>query len=860
MSPARPRRALCPSTAESLESRLAPAIFSVNSLADVLAPPAGTVTLRSALQAANTTPGPNTINLTVAGIYRLTTLGVATDNSAGELAITGTSDLTIQNTSGGAATIQGGGTTRVLDIDPAAATKSFSVTLRGLTIQGGVGEDGGGIRVQGGAGLTLDHATITGNVAYGTGGGVAMEAKSTGTLTLLSSQITSNDAMVAGGGIADASTGLLALGPQSTVSNNLAHDGGGVILYGTPLSATGATFSGNQALVNVGGAIANDGAGVVTLFGCLVQGNSAGAAGGGYGDTLGQGILAVTNSFFLSNVAGGAGGAIYTQGQATGLVGTSVSSNYSPDGAGIVLHSTSGAPARFVDDVISGNVSGRGAGIESDGVALTISGSTLADDRAILVGGGLYLVSGQATITASLFRDDTANNAGGGIEMAGDSLTISGSRLTGNVAGNGGAIQQAGNSLTIIGTTLDNNRATINGGAIDATYGKGLPANLTDCTIASNAAGGDGGGVDVEPTTQTDVDLTDDTIDGNSAGGVGGGVALSDGSSTAQGTIIAGNFAAGSAEDVGKAAGYSFIDGGGNLLSTSAGAGVISPGILIADPKLGPLLGHGGPLSGDPSEAQSVPTQALLPGSPAIGKGVVPFPSTTVIDERGFPRPAKPSIGAYEPQYATNATPNQVFVENLYETLLNRPADSAGLAAATSFLNGGGSPTALIQVFQSMTEYLDGEVTQLYHRYLDRAPSASETTTVAGLLKSGVTPEQLAAVLLGSDEFFRDFGGNNDTFIEAAFRASLGRTTATQAEFNAWDQALAGGTSRTAVGTLLLTTTEYLTDLITADFDAYDGRDPSAADLTAFLRAAHNGVSSPTLAAVALTSSYAART
>src|SRR5579871_5215482 len=59
---------------EHLEDRLAPAVFNVNSLADVLNPGPGVVTLRSAIAAANNTPGGNTINLTVPGTYRITLL------------------------------------------------------------------------------------------------------------------------------------------------------------------------------------------------------------------------------------------------------------------------------------------------------------------------------------------------------------------------------------------------------------------------------------------------------------------------------------------------------------------------------------------------------------------------------------------------------------------------------------------------------------------------------------------------------------------------------------------------------------------------------------------------------------------
>jgi len=50
---------------EVLEDRNTPAVFNVNSTADILNPPAGGVTLRSAIEAANATPGGNTIDLTV---------------------------------------------------------------------------------------------------------------------------------------------------------------------------------------------------------------------------------------------------------------------------------------------------------------------------------------------------------------------------------------------------------------------------------------------------------------------------------------------------------------------------------------------------------------------------------------------------------------------------------------------------------------------------------------------------------------------------------------------------------------------------------------------------------------------------
>jgi hypothetical protein len=104
-----------------MEDRLAPAVFNVNSTADILDPAAGIVTLRSAIEAANATPGGNTINLTVPGVYSITLPGTPgeVDNAAGEFAISSAGgNLTIQNTSGGAVTVNGNHLARVFDINP----------------------------------------------------------------------------------------------------------------------------------------------------------------------------------------------------------------------------------------------------------------------------------------------------------------------------------------------------------------------------------------------------------------------------------------------------------------------------------------------------------------------------------------------------------------------------------------------------------------------------------------------------------------------------------------------------------------------------------------------------------------------
>src|SRR5581483_6961789 len=111
------------------------------STADVLNPAPGVVTLRSAIEQANQSPGGNVINLTVPDDYRITLPGANRgDNTGGAFTILpGGGDLTIQNTSGGAVSVDGAGLDRVFDINPNPdpATPKFTVSLQGFSIING---------------------------------------------------------------------------------------------------------------------------------------------------------------------------------------------------------------------------------------------------------------------------------------------------------------------------------------------------------------------------------------------------------------------------------------------------------------------------------------------------------------------------------------------------------------------------------------------------------------------------------------------------------------------------------------------------------------------------------------------------
>ncbi len=483
---------------EALEDRLVPAIYNVIGTADGV----GTVTpthtsgvfnattLRAAITAANANPGGNTINLTVGGTYKITLAGAGENNNAtGDFDILSSGgNLTIQNTSGHAVTVDGNHLDRVFDInpnfDPFHPTTPFTVTLTGFTITGGIASDaangdgpnasGGGIRDIGNASLVLTNMVITGNSATADGGGVVMEntVSVPWTLTVNNSVISNNHAGDAGGGIDVDGFGKVFINAGTVITGNTSvNQGAGIwldainsigLFESANLTVTSALISNNQALAagNVGGGIGNAGIGTVTIVNSTLVNNFSGGVGGGFGDENGQGILTVVNSLFLNNVAVGNGGGIAASGPLTTITSSE----------------------------LKGNASGQaGGGLFAGGTTLLVQSSTFANNVASgdgngLGGGGIELETTGKGLNASFITDSTLtvnlalNNAGadgGGIDagatFTGDVILLN-STINANQALSGGGISWAGttgSTFTVQNTIVARNLAIFGPDAIN---------------------------------------------------------------------------------------------------------------------------------------------------------------------------------------------------------------------------------------------------------------------------------------------------------------------------------------------------------------------------------------------------------
>jgi predicted outer membrane repeat protein len=298
--------------------------------------------------------------------------------------------------------------------------------------------------------------------------------------------------------------------------------------------------------------------------------------------------------------------------------------------------------------VITGNRAlgignGLGGGVMSEGSG-TLRRTTVSGNFARNEGGGLLSTGNLTLVRCQVDGNTTLNNGGGGLSHSGGSLTLTNSSLMDNRAGSdGGGLRLGGTTTasTITGCTFAGNTAEAGGGGLF--FENCQPVTLTHCTVSGNRARDDGGGIQWQNSAYL-LSVRNSTIAFNHAGtdgsGAGGGVSNNATAGVVLESVIVGPNTAAFNVDL-------ITQGGGNFqvtYSLIASNILISPStnILGQDPRLAPLARNGGPTW----------THALKKGSPAINKGQnfsgAPF------DQRGQPFARRVSggvdMGAFERQ------------------------------------------------------------------------------------------------------------------------------------------------------------------------------------------------------------------
>lgn len=621
--------------------------------------------------------------------------------------------LTIRN--GGAYGISSGATTLIeeaviRDNQPPAGNHGSGVrvwgatTIRHTSILSNTGLYGGGINAS--APLTVTHSVIYGNVVGQNGGGIQLNG---GAVALIeNSTISGNQSAAAGGGIYLGASGAQLTLRHVTLTANVA--GGGNTVGGIS-SVNGTTITLQQSIIanntgdyecsqsngtwqSLGYNIGSDSTCHLTAAGDLPNTNPllVSLADNG-GDTLTHalaiGSLAIDGGENGSCPATDQRGRVRPydgDGNSTAVcdIGAfeSGSTDTPPPPQSTRYAATTGndsgnnclnqaSPCATIQHAINQALGGEtvqiAAGTYTENLSIakdiTLQG---ADAATTIVNGGQNGRVIQMDFNPAYdvtIRNLSLHNGKGGILAGSGALLVENCRIYDNDAS--GEFYDDGGGLYLWGTAVVSNTAVYNN---SGQYGGGIyarqPLTVTGSTIFGNNSSQSGGGISLAINGGGNVTVQNSTISGNQAVSYGGGIDA-DGAgvqlflqhvTVANNQISAANSTAGLfagsasvtlrnslvANNVGayqcNASTSTFTSDGNNLASDSS-CGLTQPGDLpAANPLLGPLQDNGGPTW----------THALLAGSPAVDAGNGAH--CLAVDQRGEARPfgATCDIGAYE--------------------------------------------------------------------------------------------------------------------------------------------------------------------------------------------------------------------
>jgi CSLREA domain-containing protein len=418
----RPSRRRCAPSLEALEGRLAPAAFTVNTLADETTAD-DVLSLREAISVVNSQ---NAAGLSAAELAQITgTLG-DNDTVRFDPALSGG---TIALTSGQLAI------SRKLDIDGPGADQ--------LAVSGN--DQFRAFSISGGATVTIAGLTIRDGRAVGAAGAPALGGgilNTSGTLTLDQDVLSDNQAL----GTAGAGPGANARG--GAIAN--------LSLAGIPayLTVTDCLFTDNQALGGtvgqaLGGGIDTTGGSLTVIHSSFIDNRAAGgfmdrravpsSGGGGIDlrpDSSGQGsFVTVSRSTFIGNQAIGGDGGFIDGSSAFQSAGGGTGGGIRTGGNSTVIVEDS----TFTENLaIGGNGGKAGSNAQSYGISFGW-------------GGGLFNFSGTATVSRCTFTDNQAIGGSGARGLYGRGHVGDGS--------GGGLMNVDGGTATATDCTFDHNEA-----------------------------------------------------------------------------------------------------------------------------------------------------------------------------------------------------------------------------------------------------------------------------------------------------------------------------------------------------------------------------------------------------------------
>jgi hypothetical protein len=183
------------------------------------------------------------------------------------------------------------------------------------------------------------------------------------------------------------------------------------------------------------------------------------------------------------------------------------------------------------------------------------------------------------------------------------------------------------------------------------------------------------------------------------------------------------------------------------------------------------------------------------------------------------------------------------WLRQVYLDLFNCVPDPQGQAVWMAYLDAGLTRievAAAIETSGPTLEFRQNQVQDAYQRLLGRPAEPDAQAAWVAFLQGG-TVEQFLAAVAGSPEYFQKNGNSSDGFLQALYRDLLGRDIDPTGR-TTLIQALAQGASREQVAATLLGSDEYGAVQVGALYQRFLHRAPDALGAATFEAALRNGI------------------
>ncbi|HXT58185.1 MAG TPA: DUF4214 domain-containing protein, partial [Pirellulales bacterium] len=164
---------------------------------------------------------------------------------------------------------------------------------------------------------------------------------------------------------------------------------------------------------------------------------------------------------------------------------------------------------------------------------------------------------------------------------------------------------------------------------------------------------------------------------------------------------------------------------------------------------------------------------------------------------------------------ATVGSDTERFVGQLYHDLLGRQGETQGVQYWTNLIDTGNARSIEVLNIEHTDEFRRVTVQGLYRLYLHRGADATSLDYFDNYLISGATPEQIAANLASSTEYFQGRGGGTaNGFLDALYGDIVHHPAgaAAQASFAAQDAT--NSAVRAQAAAVIFASAEYLSQLV----------------------------------------------